>query len=71
MTQTPEDPQNLPETPSAVGLSTYDSFSAPSETSAIEAAAAPAEVPVVVAPIPTPTFVYAPPVTFAEQFHNW
>jgi putative serine protease PepD len=74
MTQTPEDPQNLPETPSAVDLSTYETFSATSETSAIEPVATPAEVPVttpaeapVVAPIPTPTFVYAPPVTFAEQ----
>jgi putative serine protease PepD len=75
MTQTPEDPQNLPETPSAVGLTTYESVSATSETSAIDSVVAPTEapattpveVPAVVAPIPTPTFVYSPPVAFAEQ----
>ena len=49
MTQTPEDPQNLPETPSSVDLPNLQATQ------------------VAVAPLPTPTFVYSPPVTFAEQ----
>jgi putative serine protease PepD len=49
MTQTPEDPQNLPETPSSVDLPNLQATQ------------------VAVAPLPTPTFVYTPPVTFSEQ----
>ena len=49
MTQTPEDPHKLPETPSSVDL--------PNLQATQEA----------VAPLPTPTFVYTPPVTFSEQ----
>jgi putative serine protease PepD len=49
MTQTPEDPQNLPETPSSVDLPNLQATQ------------------VAVAPLPTPTFVYSMPVTFAEQ----
>jgi putative serine protease PepD len=67
MTQTPEDPQNLPETPTSVDLPAYDSYLATPETSATEPVVVPAEVPAVVTPVPTPTFVYAPPVTFSEQ----
>ena len=67
MTQTPEDPQNLPETPTSVDLPAYDSHSSTLDTSPIEPVAVPAEVPAVIAPVPTPTFVYAPPATFTEQ----
>jgi putative serine protease PepD len=70
MTQTPEDPQNLPETPTSDDLPTYDSNLTTSETNNAETVvlpAVPAEDPTVVAPVPTPTFVYAPPVTFSEQ----
>jgi putative serine protease PepD len=49
MTQTPEDPHDLPETPSSVDLPNLQATQ------------------VAVAPLPTPTFVYSPPVTFAEQ----
>ena len=49
MTQTPEDPHDLPETPSSVDLPNSQSTQ------------------VAVAPMPTPTFVYSPPVTFSEQ----
>jgi putative serine protease PepD len=49
MTQTPEDPQNLSETPSSVDLPNLQATQ------------------VAVAPLPTPTFVYTPPVTFSEQ----
>ena len=49
MTQTPEDPQNLPETPSSIDLPNLQATQ------------------VAVAPLPTPTFVYTPPVTFSEQ----
>ena len=49
MTQTPEDPHDLPETPSSVDLPNLQATQ------------------VAVAPIPTPTFVYTPPVTFSEQ----
>ena len=49
MTQTPEDPHDLPETPSSVDLPNLQATQ------------------VAVAPIPTPTFVYTPPVSFAEQ----
>jgi len=49
MTQTPEDPQNLPETPTSVDLPNLQATQ------------------VTVAPLPTPTFVYTPPVTFSEQ----
>lgn len=81
MTQTPEDPQNLPETPasvdppSSVDLPSSESLSATSETSVVETAVIPvppaeapaAEAPSAVPPMPTPTFVYAPPVTVSEQ----
>lgn len=75
MTQTPEDPQIVPEPPNSVDKPAYDLFSATPETSAIAPVAAPAEVPVAapvtapaeVTPAPTPTFVYAPPVTFTER----
>jgi hypothetical protein len=78
MTQTPEDPQNLPETPSTVDLPINESFSTISETSTFEPVATPAApaemqvantaaIPAVAAPAPAPTFVYAPPVTFTEQ----
>ena len=49
MTQTPEDPHDLPETPSSVDLPNLQATQ------------------VAVAPLPTPTFVYSPPVTFAVQ----
>ena len=49
MTQTPEDPQNLPETPSSIDLPNLQATQ------------------VAVAPLPTPTFVYTPPVMFSEQ----
>jgi putative serine protease PepD len=49
MTQTPEDPHKLPETPSSVDLPNLQATQ------------------VAVAPLPTPTFVYTPPVTFSEQ----
>ena len=49
MTQTPEDPHDLPETPSSVDLPNLQATQ------------------VAVAPLPTPTFVYTPPVTFSEQ----
>jgi putative serine protease PepD len=49
MTQTPEDPHDLPDTPSSVDLPNSQATQ------------------VAVAPLPTPTFVYSPPVTFAEQ----
>ena len=49
MTQTPEDPQNLPETPSSVNLPNLQATQ------------------VAVAPLPTPTFVYTPPVSNSEQ----
>ena len=49
MTQTPEDPQNLPETPSSVDLPNLQATQ------------------VAVAPLPTPTFVYTPPVSYSEQ----
>ena len=56
MTQTPEDTQNLPETPSA--------FDSPTQETA---AVVSAEVPALAAPMPTPTYVYAPPVFIPEQ----
>ena len=70
MTQTPEDPQNLPETPTSDDLPTYDSNLTTPETNVAETVVlptVPTEDPTVVAPVPTPTFVYAPPVTFSEQ----
>jgi putative serine protease PepD len=70
MTQTPEDPQNLPVTPTSDDLPTYDSNLTTPETNIAETVvlpAVPAEDPTVVAPVPTPTFVYASPVTFSEQ----
>jgi putative serine protease PepD len=78
MTQTPEDPQNLPETPSAFGLTTYESFSSAPETSIGEPvvvpaasvempAEAPAEVPAAPTPVPHPTFVYAPQMAASDQ----
>ena len=54
MTQTPEDPQNLPETSSPVDSPSHETVAVLS-----------AEVPAVVTP--TPTFVYAPPVFIPEQ----
>ena len=92
MTQTPEDPQNLPETPSFVDLPTHDLRAQGSPVQDIpsndlpvhEPIATPAdapmqvlatevpaptesqEVPSVVAPLPTPTFVYEPAVTVSE-----
>ena len=71
MTQTPEDPQNLPEIPASVDLPTSDSSSAPVESescpAAIQAPQVTDVVPAVTAPIPTPTYVYTPPVTSSEQ----
>ena len=49
MTQTPEDPHDLPETPSSVDLPNLQATQ------------------VAVAPLPTPTFVYTPPVSYSEQ----
>lgn len=49
MTQTPEDPHKLPETPSSVDLPNLQATQ------------------VAVAPLPTPTFVYTPPVSYSEQ----
>jgi putative serine protease PepD len=70
MTQTPEDPQNLPETPTSVDLPTYDSNLTTPETNMAETVVlptVPTQDPTVVAPGPTPTFVYVPPVTFSDQ----
>ena len=70
MTQTPEDPQNLPETPTSVDLPTYDSNLTTPETNMAQTVVLPTvstEDPTVVAPVPTPTFVYVPPVTFSDQ----
>jgi len=78
MTQTPEEPQNLPETPTVADLPTNESVSTAQETSIVDPVATlvvPTEVqvsetvaiPAVSAPAPAPTFVYAPPVSFAEQ----
>ena len=49
MTQTPEDPHDLPVTPSSVDLPNSQANQ------------------VAVAPLPTPTFVYTPPVSYSEQ----
>ena len=49
MTQTPEDPHDLPETPSSIYLPNLQATQ------------------VAVAPLPTPTFVYTPPVSYSEQ----
>ena len=49
MTQTPEDPHDLPETPSSIDLPNLQATQ------------------VAVAPLPTPTFVYTPPVSYSEQ----
>ena len=49
MTQTPEDPHDLPETPTSVDLPNLQATQ------------------VAVAPLPTPTFVYTPPVSYSEQ----
>jgi putative serine protease PepD len=72
----------LPEAPVSADLPVHESVSTTPETSTIESSAipadstevqtvvqavSPAEVPAVVTPAPAPTFVYAPPVTFAEQ----
>ena len=71
MTQTPEDPQLQPETPSSVDLPNHEINSLTSDldlvTPVVASSMAPDETPVVAAPIPTPTYVYAPPVTFSEQ----
>ena len=71
MTQTPEDPQNLPETPASVESPVSDTSAAPvdTETSSVTSQAAEVTevVPAVITPIPTPTYVYAPPMTFSEQ----
>ena len=75
MTQTPEDPQNLPETSSPVDLPAYESVVTTPDTTIVEPAAIPAgmpvppaEVPLAVAPpLPGPTYVYTPPVPFGYQ----
>ena len=68
MTQTPEDPQNLPETPSSVESPTSDASTSPISPETFPVATPATEVvSTVVAPIPTPTYVYAPPATFPEQ----
>ena len=59
MTQTPEDPQNLPETPAAADL--------PTSEMAVSAITQPEQAPAVIAPVPTPTWVYAPPATVTAQ----
>jgi len=78
MTQTPEDPQNLPETPTSLDLPTYESVSTTSETgstsetgttsetSIVETVAIPTPA-AVVAPLPAPTFIYVPPVQVTDQ----
>ena len=59
MTQTPEDPQNLPETPASVDSPTHEAVAIPTSApiAAQEASTA----------VPTPTWVYAPPATVTEQ----
>jgi putative serine protease PepD len=75
MTQTPEDPQNLPEIPTSADQLMYESATTPEASIAqpvsivepVGVPTAPVTVPAAVAPMPTPTFVYAPPVQFAYQ----
>lgn len=70
MTQTPEDPQNLPETPASLDLPAYESVSTTPETSIVETLAmptAPVAVPAAVPALPAPTFVYVPPTQVTEQ----
>jgi putative serine protease PepD len=64
MTQTPEDPQNLPETPSALDLPNSD---VSNQDVIAESTDASAEVQATVAPAPTPTWVYTPPVAASDQ----
>jgi len=64
MTQTPEDPQNLPEVPPTVDLPSND---LPSNEAIATPPATPDEVKAEIAPTPTPTFVYAAPVIPTEQ----
>lgn len=68
MTQTPEDPQNLPETPSFVEPPTQDAGSLDSavDTATEVEVPAPANAVAEVAPIPTPTWVYAAPANDSE-----
>jgi putative serine protease PepD len=78
MSQTPEDPQNSLEKPSAIGLSTDESFSAAPENSIGEPLVVPAPsvempaeasavVPAAPTPVPHPTFVYAPQMAASVQ----
>ncbi|MEY3606604.1 MAG: hypothetical protein RL289_784, partial [Actinomycetota bacterium] len=71
MTQTPEDPQNLPETPSSAESPMSDVIATPLEAETnpevVTAPQVTEVVPAVIAPIPTPTYVYTPPVTSSEQ----
>jgi putative serine protease PepD len=60
MTQIPEDPQNLPETPSFGDLPTQESTSTEPNASIVDA---PAEPPTATPAALTPTFVYAAPAT--------
>jgi putative serine protease PepD len=74
MTQTPEDPQNLSETPSALDLPNSDlpnsdlpNSDLPTEDAITTPTGTAAEVPASVEPTPTPTWVYSPPVMVADQ----
>jgi putative serine protease PepD len=81
MTQTPEDPQNLPETPAASDQPSFDTLATPvdpAQPSATEFPPAPPAYPVaswattvpteaIPTPLPAPTWVYTPPAPTAEQ----
>jgi putative serine protease PepD len=60
MTQIPEDPQSLPETPSFVDLPSHE---LPQNEAVALPTQEPEAAPIPSAPAPTPTYVYAPPVT--------
>jgi putative serine protease PepD len=60
MTQIPEDPQSLPETPSFVDLPNHE---LPQNEAVALPTQEPEAAPIPSAPAPAPTYVYAPPVT--------
>ena len=71
MNQTPEDSNSLPEAPSTTNLPNLQDPSPVTEqdvaSSAVMTSIASAEASTPVVPLPTPTFVYTPPVSYSEQ----